>query len=310
MVAVGGRGAFYYLPLTIAAELGFFKSEGVEVDIVDYPGGAVAQQAVLAGQADVVGGAYEHTIYLQSKTQLYQSFVVIGRAPAIALAVSNKALPNYRSVMDLRGKRIGVTMPGSSTQLLAALVLKRGGLSPDEAGFVGVGTSAGAVAALRNGQVDAISNVDPVMTMLEQKSEVRVVADTRTLKGALDVYGGPMPGGCLFAPQGFVRQNPGTVQALANGVVRALKWLQTAGPGDLIKAVPESYLLGDRGLYLASFNKVRESFSVDGVMAEESARTALRVLSTVDATVQASRITLAKTFSNDFVRRAKDKFKA
>ncbi len=309
-VAAGGKAAFYYLPLTIASELGFFASEGVEVDIIDYAGGAAAQQAVAGGQADVVSGAYEHTIYLQSRSQYYQSFVMMGRAPAITLAASNKAMPTYRSVADLKGKRIGVSVPGSSTQMLATLVLSQAGIKPDEVSFVGIGNSAPALAALRNGQIDAISNVDPVMTVLEQKGEVRVISDTRTLRGTQAVFGGPMPGGCLFAPLEFVLKNPNTAQAMAHGVVHALKWLQTAGPGDIIKAVPESYLLGDRGLYLASFNKVREAFSVDGVAAEEGTKTALRAMATVDPTVRAEKIALGRTFTNEFARRAKDRFKA
>ena len=107
------------------------------------------------------------------------------------------------------------------------------------------------------------------MTMLEQKSEVRIVHDTRTLKGTQEVFGGPMPAGCLYASSDFVQKNPGTCQVLANAVVHSLKWLQTAGPSDMIKTVPESYLLGDRALYLAACNKVREAISPDGMFPDE-----------------------------------------
>jgi ABC-type nitrate/sulfonate/bicarbonate transport system substrate-binding protein len=66
-----------------------------------------------------------------------------------------------------------------------------------------------------------------------------------------------------------VQKNPNTCQALANAIVHGLKWLQTAGPSDIIKTVPEGYLLGDRALYLASFNKVREAISLDGMIPDE-----------------------------------------
>ena len=65
-IAVGGKAAFYYLPLTIAEQLGYFKAEGLEVEISDFAGGSRALQAVVGGSADVVSGAYEHTINLQS----------------------------------------------------------------------------------------------------------------------------------------------------------------------------------------------------------------------------------------------------
>ena len=309
-LAVGGKAAFYYLPLTISEQLGYFKAEGLEVEISDFAGGARALQAVVGGSADVCSGAFEHTINLQSKNQFFQSFVLQGRAPQIAIGVSNKTMPDYKTLADLKGKKIGVSAPGSSTNMVANLVLSRAGIHPGDVSYIGVGTAAGALTALRSGQIDAMSNTDPVMTMLEQKGEVRIISDTRTLKGSQEVFGGTMPAACLYAPAEFIRKNPNTTQALANAIVRGLKWLQTAGPSDIIKTVPESYLLGDRALYLASFSKVREAISPNGLVPEEGPATALRALASFDPTVKADKIDLAKIYTNEFALRAKDKFKA
>jgi NitT/TauT family transport system substrate-binding protein len=175
---------------------------------------------------------------------------------------------------------------------------------------VGVGTGAGAITALRSGQIDAMSNTDPVMTMLEQKGDVKIISDTRTLKGTQDVFGGPMPAAVLYTRNEFVKANPNTCQALANAIVHGLKWLQTAGPSDIIKTVPEKYLLGDRALYLASFNKVREAIALDGIIPDEGARTALKALASFEPSVKPDHIDLAKTYTNEFARRAKEKFKA
>ena len=309
-IAVDGKAAFYYLPLTISEQLGYFKHEGLDVEITDFAGGSRALQAVLGGSADVMSGAYEHTIHLQSKNQIYQSFVLQGRAPQIAMGVSTKAMPGYRSVADLRGRKIGVSAPGSSTNMVANIVLARAGLKPTDVTFVGVGAAADALVALRTGQIDAMSNTDPVMTMLEQKGDVRIISDTRTLKGTLEVFGGPMPAGCLYAPMDFVQKHPATCQAMANAIVRGLKWLQTAGPSDIIKTVPEAYLLGDRALYLAAFNKGREAIALDGLLPEEGAKTALKVLARFEPGVKEGRIELGKTYTNDFAQRAKEKYKA
>jgi NitT/TauT family transport system substrate-binding protein len=267
-------------------------------------------QALIGGSADVVSGAYEHTINMQSKNQHIQSFVLMGRAPQIAVGVSTKAIPNYKALADLRGKRIGVSAPGSSTNMVANLVLSRGGIKAGDVSYVGVGTAAGALAALRSGQIDAMSNTDPVMTMLEQKGDVKIISDTRTLKGTQEVFGGPMPAACFYSHSEFVQKNPGTCQAMANAIVHALKWLQTAGPSDIIKTVPEAYLLGDRALYLASFNKVREAIALDGMLPEEGAKTALKALASFEPSIRPDKIELGKTYTNDFARRAKDKFKA
>jgi NitT/TauT family transport system substrate-binding protein len=309
-IAVGGKAAFYYLPLTISEQLGYFKSEGLDVEISDFAGGAKALQALMGNSADVVAGAYEHTINMQARNQIIQEFVLMGRAPQIALGVSTKTLPHYKGLADLRGKKIGVSAPGSSTNMVASLVLSRAGIKPNDVSYVGVGTGAAALTAVRSGQIDAICNTDPVMTMLEQKGDVRIVSDTRTLKGTQEVFGGPMPAACFYAHADFIKNNPNTCQALANAIVHGLKWLQTAGPSDIIKTVPESYLLGDRALYLASFNKVREAIALDGMMPDDGPKTALKALASFEPSVKPDRIDLSKTYTNEFARRAKEKFKA
>ncbi|MEN3293950.1 MAG: sulfonate transport system substrate-binding protein [Burkholderiales bacterium] len=308
-IAVGGKNLFYYLPLTIAEQLGYFKDEGLQVEISDFAGGAKALQALVGGSADVVSGAFEHTINMQSKGQVITAFVLQGRAPQIVMGVSNKTMPNYKSIADLKGKKIGVTAPGSSTNIMANFVLAKGGLKPTDVSFIGVGTSAGALSALRSGQIDAISNLDPVITMLQQKNEIKVIADTRTLKDTNEIFGGPMPAATLYASDAFLKKNPNTAQALTNAMVRALKWIQKAGPSDIIKVVPESYLLGDRGLYIEAFMKVREAISPDGMIPEAGPKTALRTLQAFEPDLASKNIDLSKTFTNEMVKKANAKYK-
>jgi len=307
-IAVGGKSAFYYLPLTIAEQLGYFKDEGLNVEIVDFAGGSAALRAVVGGSADVVSGAYEHTINLQANKQYFTAFVQQGRAPQISVGVSTKAA-NYKSPKDLKGMKIGVSAPGSSTNMVANFVLSKASLKPSDVSFIGVGTGNAALAALRSGQIDAISNVDPVMTMLEQKGDVKIIADTRTLKGTDDLFGGPMPAGCLYAPEDFVKKNPKTVQALTNAMVRALKWLEAAGPSDIIRTVPEGYLLGDRGLYLASYTKVKDAISTDGVISDAGAKNTHRAMASFIPKIQSAQIDLSRTYTNEFVRKALAKAK-
>ncbi|MDB5886943.1 MAG: putative signal peptide protein [Polaromonas sp.] len=309
-IAVAKKAAFYSLPLSISEQLGYFKAEGLDVVFSDHESGALALQALTARSADICSAGFEHIVHLQAAQQMYQSFVQLGRAPQIAFGVSTRNLPTYQSVADLRGKKVGVAALGSSSNLMASMVLAQGGLKATDVSFLEVGEVDGALAALRSGQVDAMSNTDPLMTMLEQKGEVKIISDARTLKGTTALFGGPMPAGCLFAPLEFIRKNPNTCQALANALVRGLKWLQTAGPGDIIKTVPENYLLGDRGLYIASFNKVRESISLDGVLADDAPRTAYKALSSFNDSIKNSKIDLVKTFTNEFAQRAKERFKA
>ena len=116
-IAVGGKGLFYYLPLTIAERQGYFKDEGLEVEIPDFAGGAKALQALVGGSADMVSGAFEHTINMQAKKQPITAVVLQAGYSSIVLVLSKERAAKYRSAKDLKGLKIGVTAPGSSTNM-------------------------------------------------------------------------------------------------------------------------------------------------------------------------------------------------
>src|SRR5271169_4794704 len=95
-IAVGGKSALYYLPLTITERLGYFKDEGLEVRISDFPGGTRSLEAVVGGSADVVSGAYEHTINMQSKKIFFKAFVLAGASPQISIGILTAKAANYK----------------------------------------------------------------------------------------------------------------------------------------------------------------------------------------------------------------------
>jgi len=309
VLAVGGKTTLYYLPLTIAERLGYFKDEGLSVEIQDFPGGAKALQALIGGSADVVSGAYEHTIVMQTLAQKLQAFVLQGTNPGISLGVSKEHAASYSWPKDLKGWRVGVSAPGSSTHMLVNHLLASVGLTPDDVSIVGVGTGAQAVAAMRSGRLDAISNVDPVMMLLEKQGAIKIVHETTTVRGAREVFGGSLPAGCLYAKKTFVEQNPNTVQALTNAMVRALKWLQRATPEDVAAAVPPEYLLGDRALYLDAFLRVKPLYSTDGQINKKMVDMSYQVLLKHNQAVRRAPVLfLSETYTNDFVQSALQKY--
>src|SRR6202140_687798 len=151
-IAVGGKAAFYYLPLTIAERLNYFKEEGLEIEISDFDGGSKALQAVVGGSADVVSGAWENTIDQQPKGLNMQGFVLQGRYPAISVGLAKSKAATYKSPKDLKGMKIGVSAPGSSTNRVVWHLLAKDGLKPEDVSIIGVGSTSGAVAAMNSGQ--------------------------------------------------------------------------------------------------------------------------------------------------------------
>jgi NitT/TauT family transport system substrate-binding protein len=161
---------------------------------------------------------------------------------------------------------------------------------------------------MRSGQIDAMSNLDPVISLLLRSGDLKIVTDTRIVAEADRVFGGPMPAGCLYAAQSFVDKRPLTVQALTNAIVRADKWIQAAGASDILKTVPESYLLGDRAVYVDAFLAAKGALSPDGMIPEKGPETAARALASIDAEVAKAQLDLNAVYTNDFVRRANARF--
>lgn len=307
-LAVGGKNLFYYLPLTIAERKGYFRDEGLDVQIVDFPGGAKALQAMVGGSADIVSGAYEHTINMQAKGQAIVAVALQGRYNGIVLAVHKSKAAQYKSPKDLKGWKIGVTAPGSSTHMAVQNLLVKNGLEADDIAAIGVGASAGAVAAMKKGAVDAISNLDPVITKLEKDGDIVVAVDTRTDKGMQDVYGGAYHAGCIYAPVEWVKKRPNSTQAVVNAMVRAALWLRTASVDEVVATVPREYYGDDLALYKAGLQKNREGFSPDGRFSIEGAQNVHKVLHAFVPEVQKAKIDLAATFDNRFVERALAKY--
>jgi NitT/TauT family transport system substrate-binding protein len=184
------------------------------------------------------------------------------------------------------------------------------GLAPDSVSIIGVGTGPGAVAAMQSGQLDAIANIEPAMTMLEKSGAIKVVVETVSVRGAQAIYGSPLPSGSLYTREEFIKANPNTVQALTNAMVRTLKWLRSASPDDVAKAVPQEYLLGDRALYLEAYRKNSESYSRDGLFPVAGAEAQLKVLSGFEpAFKEAPGLRAADTYTNEFAKTALDKYR-
>jgi len=283
-LAVGGKSAIFYLPLSITERLGYFRDAGLEVEIADVQSGARALQSLVGGSAEVGVGTFDHTIQMQAKGQPIVAVAQFGRYPGFVLAtIASKSIV-YRGPRSLKGLKIGVTSPGSSTHFMAAYMLVRSGLKADDASFVGTGVTSTAVAAARRAEI--------------------VVADTRTLEGTQAVYGGPYPGGVVYTTPDFIAKNPRTVQAVVTAFVRALKWMSIHSAEDIVKAVPEEYALGNRDVYVRALAASQAMYSPDGRFVPGAVDTAYQVLKVFDPSVAAATVDLSKSYSGAFVDRA------
>jgi len=301
-IGVGGKALLYYLPLTIAERKGFFKEAGLDVEINDFAGGAKSLQALVGGSVDLVTGAYEHTIRMQAKGQDIRSVLELGRFPGIAIGIGKAKAASYKGPADLKGMKIGVTAPGSSTNMMVNFVLAQAGLTPQDVSFIGVGSAASAVAAIRNGQIDAISHLEPVLSMLEKDGDIKVVVDTRTEEGTRALFGGSNPAAVLYLKKDFIDKNPNTVQAATNALYKALAWIAKATPEEIASTVPEEYTLGDKALYILAVKNSKPTYSQTGLIAASGMKSANDMLVKYDDELKGSSVDLTKTFDDRFAK--------
>ncbi len=304
-IGVGGKALFYYLPLTIAEQKGYFKSEGLDATINDFGGGSKSLQALVGGSVDAVTGAYEHTIRMQQKGQDIKAVLELGRFPGIVLAVKKEHQGKVKSAADLKGMKIGVTAPGSSTNFFVNYLIAKAGGNYKDSAFIGVGGGASGVAAIQKGEIDAISHLDPVITKLQTDGSVFILADSRTEAGTKAIFGGSNPAAVLYLKGEFIKENPETTQALVNALYKALVWLKTAKPEDIVATVPESYYLGDKALYMQAAKNSLETYSRDGIIPAAGMKSAYDMLAQFDEALAKANVDLKKTFDDRFVRKVK-----
>jgi NitT/TauT family transport system substrate-binding protein len=295
----------------VALNRKYFQQEGLDVESTAFASGTAALQNLIGGNADVVEGSFEHTLRMQAKGIGLMCIAVFGRYPANVLVVRKSQSDKIKTIADLKGKKIGISSPGSSTHNFVAGLLERAGVPWREASYVSIGTGLSAVAAMRSGtELDAIVNLDPAINALVDAGEAVVLADSRTEEGTKAAFGGPYLADCLYAKIDFVKQNPNTAQAIANAIVHAMQWLHTASIDDIIKSLPPEYYQADEKLYRKSLEKNLPEFQWDGIVSNTAVKGVWDAISILEPDFKAAKINMEATYDNALIERALKKWKA
>jgi NitT/TauT family transport system substrate-binding protein len=307
-LAVGGGSCLCYLPTMLAKALGEYEKAGVNVDVIDFKGGSESLKAVIGGSADVVSGYFDHCVNLAAKGQHLQSFVVYDRFPGLVLVVSPKHTGEIKSVKDLANKKVGVSAPGSSTDFFLKYLLNKNGVDPNSVAVIGVGLGATSVAAMEQGQIDAAVMLDPAVTILANKyKDLKIIADTRSQKDTLAMFGGEYPGGALYTKAEWIQAHPKEVQAMTNAIVSTLKWIHSHTPEEIADKMPANLVGKDKATYVAALKNMLPMYSNDGKMDPKGAEAVLAVFSQSSPAVKNAHIDLSKTYTNKFAEEADKK---
>ena len=290
-----------YIAPYIAVSKGYFREAGLDVDIANFQGGAKAMEAMLGGSVDGVIGSYSYTILMAAKHRQVKAFASFLRCPAFVVAVGKSS--KATTIKDLQGLKLGITSPGSSTQQALNYLFVRAGLTTQDYTPVAIGNTAGAVAAVRYGKVDGLLMVDPIISILQDAGDIRLIEDMRTEAASEKGFGGPYPEGSLLATDAWLTAHPAAAQGLAQGIVRADRWIQEATPQEIAAALPTEIVGPDKALFATSITRMKTCFSPDGIIPADGPRQVLDILATSDPSLRSAGVTLSDTYTNAFVEK-------
>ncbi|MFK0286648.1 ABC transporter substrate-binding protein [Streptomyces sp. NPDC090499] len=304
-IMVGGLDKVIYLPAMLTQRLGYFGAEGLDVELLTEPAGVQAETALVAGQVQGTVGFYDHTLDLQTKGKAVESVVQFSHAPGEVEVVSTKAAGDITSPKDFKGKKLGITSLGSSTDFLTKYLAVKNGVKVSDFSPVAVGAGATFISALQQGSIDGGMTTDPTVANILDKKAGKVLVDMRTPEGSQEALGGPYPSSSLYMQTDWVNGHKDTVQKLVNAFVKTLKWMSTHSAAEIAAKMPADYAQGDKALYTQSIKSTLPMFTDDGVMPENGPETVEKVLKAFNTNIQNADVDLSKTYTTEFVEAAK-----
>ncbi len=165
---------FGYLPLFVGMRSGLFAQENLEIQWIVVNSNVVVT-ALMAGEIDVAGIAGSSMRAAARGAPLKANFFPYHKSLFVFLGA-----PDIKRVQDLRGKVIGTTGPGATTEIAASMVLQANGMDPKkDVTFMTIGGAETSITAMRNGVIHARAfNPDAALILKKQGfTELAVLAD-------------------------------------------------------------------------------------------------------------------------------------
>jgi NitT/TauT family transport system substrate-binding protein len=303
-IMVGGIDKQIYLPAKLAERLGFFKEEGLDVELFNSTSGSQAATALLAREVQAVVGFYDHTIDLQSKGKIITNVVQLLVAPGEVELVKADDADKLKDPKNWKGQALGVTGLGSATDFLTRFLAVKAGLKANEITTVPVGAGDTLITALQQGKIVAGMTTEPTIARAVKMGVAKVGIDLRTPEATRAALGGDYPASCVYMDAGYLAQNPETAQKIVNAFVKTLKWVASHSPEEIADQMPKDYLAGERDLYVQGLQQSKAMFSPDGRMPNGAPESVLSILAAFNPTVASKKIDLSKTYTTDFVAKA------
>ncbi len=264
-VRVGYIGLSCEAPIFVAIEKGFFKEEGLEIELVKC-NWAAYKDALALGSFDIT-----HHLTMLFLKPIEQGLDVrfLAGIHRGCLRVQAGVKTNIHTVEDLKGKRIGVPGMGTPPFVFANRVFGMHGIDAGKDIIWKVFPAGELGLALDKGEIDAVADSEPIGSLLLAEGKVRNVADQIMDEPYNQEY-------CceVIANGKWVDANPKAAAAATRAMLKGAKWVETNPKAAAILAVEKKYLASTPELNTIALARLRYIPAVQ--LAEDSLHTAAR----------------------------------
>jgi NitT/TauT family transport system substrate-binding protein len=240
-----------YLPLIVAIHRGFFKDENIDLELIRLVP-TVAHNALLLNEVQYHGLA-DSGLRLAAKGAPLKAIFYGADRPMYYLVGKKE----FRTVSELKGKRIGVSTFGGTSDMSARLLLKKHGIDEKNTVLLQFGNEGTRVNALRAGAADAIIVPVPAVAILKQDGyhEIAFVGDA-----------------VEFASNGYtttdkrIKENPQEVKKVVRAIYRGLRFAKE-NPGDTVKIIEKEWKIKS-DIARGSYEAIIKALNEDGIIGE------------------------------------------
>lgn len=200
-----------YLPVYVAADEGTYAKEGLEAEVVEFRGGADVIRGVVSGSVEIGAVALAEISSGIDAGQPLKAFYAGFNIPNFDWY----GVPSINSLAEAKGKRIGITQYGSSTDFITRYALTVNGVDPKDVQIIQAGPPSTRLAAMQAGQLDISIFSTPEKFHAADRGYKLLYSQ----KQLSDDY----PQHLFFATESFIAAHPKTIKALLRGHTQAVR---------------------------------------------------------------------------------------
>jgi len=301
---VGGLNKQIYLPNQLAAQLGYFKEQNLDVSLIDEGSGQGSEEEVVAGNVDAGSGAYSHPMELNALGKKIETICQFGIAPGEAEMIDARKAGSIKSPADLVGRNLGVTSIGSGTHTLTLAILGKAGIDPTKEHFIAVGAGDTFIAGIDQQRIDGGMTTEPTISRLVSTGKGKILVSLMTPADTRAALGGDYPFIGIFAQNSWVNGHKDVAQRLVNAYVKTLKFMHSHTAAEIAEKMPPAFYANNKDLYVAALQNQLSIFGTDCKMPAGGPETVMSIQQKYVPSFKGKTSNLSETYTNEFADKA------